>query len=87
VRPQLEVPFTAPRNATEKVVVAIWSEVLQFPEIGVHDSLFDLGGHSLTAFLILSRIQDTFGVEVPLPVLLDTPTVAGLAAFLDRGAA
>ena len=79
------VPFTAPRNATEQVVVAIWSEVLQFPDIGVQDNLFDLGGHSLTASLILSRVQETFGVDVPLPVLFDTPTVAGLAAFLDQG--
>ncbi|MFI6485648.1 condensation domain-containing protein [Nonomuraea sp. NPDC050663] len=57
---------------------AIWEEVLQISPIGVHDDLFDLGGHSLTVTQIIARMQGQLGIEVPLDLFFDNPTIAGV---------
>ncbi|MGC5051449.1 non-ribosomal peptide synthetase [Micromonospora sp. DT48] len=57
----------------------IWQEVLRIPDIGVHEDLFDLGGHSLHITRISGRIQQRLGVEVPLDAFFDTPTIAEIA--------
>ncbi|WFE30059.1 amino acid adenylation domain-containing protein [Solwaraspora sp. WMMD791] len=57
----------------------IWQDVLQIPEIGLHEDLFDLGGHSLTVTRISSRIHRRLGVEVPLETFFDAPTIAEIA--------
>ncbi|GGT00018.1 non-ribosomal peptide synthetase [Streptomyces cinerochromogenes] len=60
----------------------IWCEVLRVPEVGDTEDLFDLGGHSVTVARISARILDRLGVEVPLHVFFDTPTVQGLATVI-----
>ncbi|MGC5664180.1 non-ribosomal peptide synthetase [Micromonospora sp. WMMD723] len=60
----------------------IWQEVLRIPDIGVHEDLFDLGGHSLTVTRISGRIQQRLGVEVPLDAFFDTPTIAEIAEIV-----
>jgi acyl carrier protein len=60
-------------------MAALWGEVLGRMPIGRNDNFFDLGGHSLLATQLLSRLQTTFGVELPLRVLFESPTVASLA--------
>ncbi|SBT46021.1 non-ribosomal peptide synthetase [Micromonospora narathiwatensis] len=62
----------------------IWQEVLRIPDIGVHEDLFDLGGHSLTVTRISGRIQQRLGVEVPLDAFFDTPTIAEIAEIVRR---
>ncbi|ODN72168.1 amino acid adenylation domain-containing protein [Methylobrevis pamukkalensis] len=69
----------APRDAAESRLAAIWSEVLGVADIGVEDGFFDLGGHSLLAIRIIARIEESFGVDLPLKALFRSPTVAGLA--------
>ena len=81
-RPELESPYEAPRTPEEAAVAAIWQEVLAVERVGVNDRFFDLGGHSLLATQVLSRVLDTFGVELPLRVIFERPTVAGIAAAL-----
>jgi FkbH-like protein len=80
VRPQLAVPFLAPSSEIEKQIAGIWSELLGFDQIGVNDDFFDLGGHSLMAMQVLSRIRSIFDVELS-PRLLVTGefTVAALS--------
>ncbi len=56
----------------------MWREVLGVERIGVHDSFFDLGGHSLKATRVLARVRDTFQVELPVRALLEAPTIVGL---------
>ena len=74
-----------PRTATERKVCALWSEVLGISEIGVDDDyLSDLGGTSLLAVTIFARIEREFGVRLPLAALVETPTVAGIAARIDQ---
>ncbi|KXK61575.1 hypothetical protein AWW66_12990 [Micromonospora rosaria] len=60
----------------------IWQDVLRIPEIGEHEDLFDLGGHSLTITRISGRIQQRLGVEVPLDTFFDTPTIAEIAEVI-----
>ncbi|HVE64939.1 MAG TPA: amino acid adenylation domain-containing protein, partial [Thermoanaerobaculia bacterium] len=78
-RPELESAWVAPRTATEKTIAEIWGEVLGLDRVGIHDNFFALGGHSLHATQIISRVREAFRVELPLRALFQVPTVAGLA--------
>jgi len=68
-----------PRDELEQRVWDIWTSVLQVENIGIHDSFYDLGGHSLKATQIVSRVLLTMHVKLSLREFLQTPTVAGLA--------
>ncbi len=72
----------APRNDTERAVVAIWKDLLGCETIGVTDDFFDLGGHSLLAVMLASRIHRELGVKVPLWRVLQSPTIEALVASM-----
>ncbi|MFE2018779.1 amino acid adenylation domain-containing protein [Streptomyces sp. NPDC059499] len=67
-------------DPTTGAVLAIWREVLALDDLGPDEDLFDLGGHSLTITAIAARIHQNLGVDVPLDVFFDTPTVHGVTA-------
>ncbi|WP_325176171.1 non-ribosomal peptide synthetase [Burkholderia gladioli] len=73
-----------PMSAEEQTVAGIWAGVLGLERVGRDDDFFALGGHSLLATQMISRVRRAFGVEVPLRVAFDAPT---LAAFAHRLAA
>ena len=77
-------PFVAPRTSTETVLAKIWKDVLKVEQVGVHDNFFDLGGHSLRATQVMSRIRKELHVEVPLRSLFEAPTVEQLAQQLFK---
>ncbi len=79
--PAADVPREAPRPGVEKRLAAVWSELLGIPEPGRHDDFFALGGHSLMALRMFSRINREFGRSLPLATLLQHPTIAGLATL------
>ena len=83
-RPHLSQPFVAPRSAMEQTLVSIWEEALAVTSIGVDDNFLDLGGHSLAATRIVSRILKTFEVCLPLRSLFESPTVAQMAKVIDE---
>jgi len=72
-----------PRTPVEEMLAAMWERVLDLPHVGVHDNFFDLGGHSLLATQLISRVRETFTIELPLRTLFEHPTVAELAAEVD----
>ncbi|MDT8914694.1 non-ribosomal peptide synthetase [Amycolatopsis sp. PS_44_ISF1] len=72
----------APRHETDERILAVWREVLGRDDIGVRDSFFDLGGHSLLCVQVLSRVNREFAVELPLSSLFSHRTVAGLADLI-----
>lgn len=65
-RPLLDIGYQAPRNELEATIAALCREILQRADIGVHDNLFEMGGHSLAAMQIVARVMKTFQVEVQL---------------------
>ncbi|HEY0737680.1 MAG TPA: amino acid adenylation domain-containing protein, partial [Herpetosiphonaceae bacterium] len=76
-------PFIAPRTPVEEVVANVWADVLGMARVGRDDNFFALGGHSLLATQVISRLRQTFGIDLPLRSLFDTPTVPGLAEQIE----
>jgi hypothetical protein len=81
-RPKV-APGTGAATDTERALVRIWCEVLRHQDCGVHESFFDLGGHSLTAIQIVSRISRDFRVEIGIADLFERGTVRALAQLVD----
>jgi acyl carrier protein len=81
-RPDIGTPFVAPRDDVEARVAAIWQELLGLAQVGVNDSFFDLGGHSLLGLRLTAQLRDTFQIECSLQQLFEAPTVAELAALV-----
>ncbi|MGV3610689.1 MAG: amino acid adenylation domain-containing protein [Fluviicola sp.] len=75
--------YVAPGNNVEEIVVKIWEEILEISPIGIRDNFFDLGGHSLKATRVLSKIQLEFGVKIDLKNLFIDPTVEHLANYIE----
>jgi len=72
-----------PRTAAERVLAELWAEVLHAERVGAEDNFFALGGHSLLATQVLSRVDQAFGVKLPVRALFEHPTVAALAAAIE----
>ena len=85
-RPEFGGGYVPPRPPVQELLAGIWCKVLGLERVGVQDNFFELGGHSLLATRAMSRVRATFGVEVPLRLLFEEPTVAGLAAHISKSA-
>jgi amino acid adenylation domain-containing protein len=84
-RPSIEQAFEPPLAGTEARLAKIWCEVLQLDRVGRHDDFHLLGADSLSALRLFEAIGREFGIELPLIELLQSPTIALLAARLDAG--
>ncbi|HEY0603977.1 MAG TPA: condensation domain-containing protein, partial [Herpetosiphonaceae bacterium] len=81
-----ELAYVGPRTPVETQLAAIWQQLLRPTNptpIGIHDNFFALGGHSLLATQDMSRLRDTFKVELLLRTLFESPTIAELAAAIQ----
>lgn len=76
--------FVAPVQTTEIKLAQIWQEVLKINNIGIHDNFFDLGGNSLLATQVISRLRQTFEVEISFKSFFQTPTIAELRQELEK---
>jgi non-ribosomal peptide synthetase component F/acyl carrier protein len=83
-RPELDTPYASPRTGIESELRRIWTELLGISRIGIHDSFFDLGGHSLTATRVVSQVIKQFQLELPLQSLFESTTVATMAAVITE---
>ncbi len=71
--------FKQPSNSVEEFLVIAWREVLGVEAISINDNFFALGGHSLAAIQVRSRINELFNVDMPAKILFETPTIEGIA--------
>jgi len=76
--------YTPARTPQEVSLAAIWSEVLSLERVGIEEHFFDLGGHSLLAAQIIHRINQAFDIDLPMRVIFDQPTIAGLALSIEE---
>ena len=81
-RPSLESPLVLPCTPAEEELVKIWADVLHLEQVGTHDNFLELGGDSLLASQVVSRVIKTFQVELPLRLLFQAPTIAEMAVVI-----
>ena len=79
-----QASYVAPRGEMEEAMSGIWAEVLGVERVGVETDFFVLGGHSLRATQVISRVHREFGVELALRSLFETPTVRGLSRKVEE---
>lgn len=77
-------PAAEPLTETEARLALLWGEVLGVSELRVTDSFFERGGYSLLALRLYGRIEQTFGVRLPLPTLFQSPTLEALAEIITQ---
>jgi amino acid adenylation domain-containing protein len=82
-RPQVAQGFVAPRTEIEELVAQTWQEAVKVDHVGVDDNFFEIGGHSILAIQIVSRLRDAFNREVRVRALFEKPTVAALAKEIE----
>ena len=86
--PESPGPGPAARgNEIEEKIARIFAEVLEVPQVGVRDSFFELGGHSLLATRAVTRLNESFQIQLPLRELFEYPRVADLAQAVERAQA
>lgn len=78
-----ETEYVAPRNELEEMIAEIWQEVLKIEQVGVNDSFLALGGHSLSAIRIVSRINEALELPVNVNSVFEKPTIAAFAEYLE----
>ena len=83
-RPELTNQFVAPRTPDEIRLAEIWAQTLGLDRVGIHDNFFELGGNSLLAGNVLADINQAFGVDMPMSVLFQAPTIDQLAGRLRQ---
>jgi acyl carrier protein len=82
-RPSLGTPYRAPQGALDEVVASHWRELFGLVDVGIDDDFFDLGGHSLLATQLISRLRDSFAVDVPVRAIFEAPTIAALSERIE----
>ena len=81
---QASQAYVAPSSAIEKTLAAIWCEVLNQEEIGIHDNFFELGGHSLLAIQIVTRAETALTHKIPLRAFFQDPSILGMAQYFEQ---
>jgi len=76
--------YVAPRTKTEQKLAAIWQQLLHTEAVGTHDNFFEIGGNSLIATRLMSKIEKTFKLKFPISILFKAPTVEELSFFISN---
>jgi len=85
-RPELDQDYAAPESEVEKRLASFFAELLGVDQVGIDDSFFDLGGHSLIAVRLFAKIKKAYGSDFPISLLFEAPTIRKIAAQIpDEG--
>jgi acyl carrier protein len=76
--------YVAPKSDKEKMISAVWKEILELDRVGVDDNFFDLGGNSLDTIKVSQRLKEEFAGDIPMIIIFRYPTIRSIAAYLDR---
>jgi acyl carrier protein len=76
--------YIAPRTDVERDISVIWQTVLKMEQISVVDNFFDIGGHSLLAVQIVTRVKEAYHVEFSMRRLLEVASIEGMAAYVEN---
>ncbi|MEG4855931.1 amino acid adenylation domain-containing protein [Microcoleus sp. K1-B6] len=79
-----ETAFTEPQTPTEEKIAEIWTAILGLEKVGINQNFFDLGGHSLMATQLISRVRSCFGVELAMCDFFAAPTIRNLAELIEE---
>jgi amino acid adenylation domain-containing protein len=79
-RPEMPVAYVEPRDEVERMIAGVWRDLLDIDRVGVWDGFFDLGGDSLLATKLVTRLNEAFAAGLTLRSVFEKPTVADLAA-------
>lgn len=82
-RPEMDTAYAAPRTQVEMALADIWKAHLGLERIGTQDNFFFLGGHSLLAMRVMAQVRAKLGVDLPLRILFDRPTIEALAHSVE----
>lgn len=82
-RPDVSVDYVAPRTDVERSVASLWAQLLRIKEVGADDSFQDLGGDSLLATQVVSRLRSQYDVQISLRSFLECRTVAAVASLIE----
>ncbi|MGF9819233.1 amino acid adenylation domain-containing protein [Brevibacillus agri] len=83
-RPNVSTSYVSPRNEVEQRISDIWKDLLGIDTIGVYDSFFELGGHSLMGIHLISKLRQSFGVNLELHFLVQNPTISEIAKNIQK---
>ncbi|ATB32460.1 type I polyketide synthase [Melittangium boletus] len=81
-RPSLPSGYEAPRDETERTIAALWQQTFGIEQVGIRDNFFELGGNSMIASQLRPRLVSALGMELPIRVLFEAPTIAELARLV-----
>jgi len=84
LNPQLQTTYVAPQTELEQIIATVWQQVLHLEKVGVEDSFFDLGGHSLLMAQAQSKLREVLDREVSIIEMFKYPTISSLAKYLSE---
>jgi acyl transferase domain-containing protein/thioesterase domain-containing protein/acyl carrier protein len=82
-RPTLESDFAAPETPVQEQLAQFWQDLLGVANVGIDDSFFDLGGHSLIAVRLFAMVKKAYQVDFPISILFEAPTIRACAALIE----
>ncbi len=82
-RPDLDSDYAAPETSVQKMLAGLWQDLLGVADVGIDDSFFDLGGHSLIAVRLFAQIKKAYNVDFPISVLFEAPTIRTCADLIE----
>lgn len=81
---ELETAYVAPRNEIDELIEGVWKDVLRLKKIGINDNFIALGGHSLAAIRVTSRLNEELDMEIPLNKVFNLPTIKEYSDYLEK---